>query len=139
MELDRVNGTLLRPGGGEALPLASAEILTDNKVERLDIPEHPVGLHLLVNTAAGQAILMDDAAYSSMELAKLVIDITGSASKIVCEPLPLDDPRQRRPDITVAREKFGWEPVVPLREGLTKTIAYFDALLRGDAGQDESA
>ncbi len=76
MELDRANGTLLRPGGGEALPLASAEILADNKVERLDIPEHPVGLHLLVNTAAGQAVLLDDAAYSSMAVQLLVGDPT---------------------------------------------------------------
>ncbi|OIO05531.1 MAG: NAD-dependent dehydratase [Desulfovibrionaceae bacterium CG1_02_65_16] len=70
--------------------------------------------------------------FTILELAELVIDITGSASKIIREPLPLDDPRQRRPDISVARGKFGWEPKVPLREGLAKTVAYFDALLKGD-------
>ena len=65
-----------------------------------------------------------------MELANLVIDITGSKSKLVYRPLPQDDPTQRQPDISLAKEKLGgWEPKVPLREGLTRTIAYFDKLL----------
>jgi UDP-glucuronate decarboxylase len=68
--------------------------------------------------------------FTIRELAEKVIELTGSASKIVCEPLPADDPRQRKPDITLAREKFGWSPKVPLAEGLQKTIAYFDALLK---------
>jgi UDP-glucuronate decarboxylase len=59
------------------------------------------------------------------ELARLVLDATGSASDIVYEPLPVDDPRQRQPDIAVARERLGWEPVVPLREGLERTAAWF--------------
>jgi Nucleoside-diphosphate-sugar epimerases len=68
--------------------------------------------------------------FTIRELAEKVIELTGSASKIVCEPLPADDPRQRKPDITLAREKFGWEPTVTLDEGLKKTIAYFDTLLK---------
>lgn len=68
--------------------------------------------------------------FTIRELAEKVIELTGSASKIVCEPLPADDPRQRKPDISLAREKFGWSPKVPLAEGLQKTIAYFDALLK---------
>jgi UDP-glucuronate decarboxylase len=71
--------------------------------------------------------------FTIMELAQKVVALTGSASKIICEPLPADDPRQRRPDITTAREKFGWEPKVALDEGLKKTIAYFDDLLKGGA------
>ena len=63
------------------------------------------------------------------ELAELIVEMTGSRSRIVYRPLPSDDPVQRRPDITRARESLGWEPKVPLREGLTKTIAYFDQLL----------
>jgi UDP-glucuronate decarboxylase len=63
------------------------------------------------------------------ELAGLVLEITGSRARIVRRPLPQDDPRQRRPDITLARTALGWEPKVALRQGLERTIAYFDALL----------
>ncbi len=68
--------------------------------------------------------------FTMLELAENVIDLTGSSSKLVFEPLPADDPKQRKPDITLAREKLGWEPKVPLREGLAKTIEYFDGLLK---------
>lgn len=68
--------------------------------------------------------------FTMLELAQTIIDITGSKSKLVYLPLPEDDPAQRQPDITLARENLsGWEPVVPLREGLMKTIEYFDQLL----------
>jgi len=68
--------------------------------------------------------------FTMIELAENVIDLTGSKSRLVFEPLPADDPKQRQPDITLAREKLGWEPTVPLREGLAKTIEYFDGLLK---------
>jgi UDP-glucuronate decarboxylase len=68
--------------------------------------------------------------FTILELARHTIELTGSRSELVFKPLPIDDPRQRQPDITLAREKLGWSPRVPLREGLEKTIAYFDALLR---------
>ena len=64
-------------------------------------------------------------------LAELVIELTGSSSKIVSKPLPQDDPRQRRPDITRAKALLDWEPKTRLREGLAQTIAYFDKLLAG--------
>ena len=67
--------------------------------------------------------------FSIQQLASLIIDITGSRSKIVSRPLPPDDPRQRRPDIDKAKELLAWEPTVPLREGLSRTIAYFDNFL----------
>ncbi len=67
--------------------------------------------------------------FTIRELAEQVIELTGSKSKIVRKPLPSDDPKQRQPDITLAKENLGWEPKVALREGLQKTIAYFDALL----------
>jgi len=60
-----------------------------------------------------------------LELAKKVIDMTGSRSKIVHEPLPKDDPTKRRPDISAARASLGWEPRVPLESGLRETILYF--------------
>jgi UDP-glucuronate decarboxylase len=68
--------------------------------------------------------------FTMLELAEQVKELTGSRSEIRFEPLPEDDPRQRQPDITLAKEKLGWEPKVPLREGLQKTIAYFSDLLK---------
>jgi UDP-glucuronate decarboxylase len=67
--------------------------------------------------------------FTIRQLAEIVIDITGSASKIVHRPLPTDDPKQRQPDISKAQELLGWRPTVPLRVGLTKTAAYFEELL----------
>ncbi|MGU3362834.1 UDP-glucuronic acid decarboxylase family protein [Methylobacterium sp. M6A4_1b] len=71
--------------------------------------------------------------FSIRELADLVIELTGSRSRIVTRPLPPDDPRQRRPDITQARAVLGWAPTVPLREGLMQTIGYFDRQLGANA------
>lgn len=70
--------------------------------------------------------------FTILQLAETVIELTGSKSKIVRMPLPADDPKQRRPDITKAQELLGWQPTTPLREGLVKTIAYFDELLKTD-------
>jgi UDP-glucuronate decarboxylase len=76
--------------------------------------------------------------FTIKELADLVLEITGSSSKIVSLKLPSDDPKQRRPDITMARELLGWEPTTQLREGLTKAITYFDDLLsKGDLYRPE--
>jgi UDP-glucuronate decarboxylase len=63
--------------------------------------------------------------FSIKELAEIVLDMTGSRSQIIYRPLPQDDPVQRRPDISLAREKLGWEPKVSLKEGLVETIAFF--------------
>jgi len=69
--------------------------------------------------------------FSMLELAREIIDLTGSSSKIVYEPLPEDDPVQRQPDISLARKELdNWRPKVQLREGLIKTIAYFEELLQ---------
>jgi UDP-glucuronate decarboxylase len=68
--------------------------------------------------------------FTIRQLAELAIEMTGSGSKLVFQPLPADDPKQRQPDIALAREALGWEPTVQLREGLTRTIAYFDRLMR---------
>jgi UDP-glucuronate decarboxylase len=67
--------------------------------------------------------------FTIRELAETVIDLTGSRSNMVNKPLPQDDPRQRQPDITRAKTALGWEPTIALRDGLEKTIAYFDQLL----------
>ncbi|MDL2303594.1 SDR family NAD-dependent epimerase/dehydratase, partial [Dysgonomonas sp. OttesenSCG-928-D17] len=68
--------------------------------------------------------------FTMLELANLVLDLTGSKSKLIFMPLPSDDPRQRRPDITLAKEKLNWEPKIQLRDGLVKTIEYFDKILK---------
>src|SRR6185369_16336686 len=63
--------------------------------------------------------------FTILECAKLVLEVTGSKSKIVSEPLPQDDPKQRKPDITKAKTLLGWEPKIELREGLEKSLEYF--------------
>lgn len=68
--------------------------------------------------------------FTIRELAEKVVDLTGSSSRIVQEPLPADDPKIRCPDIALARRELGWEPKTPLDAGLRKTIAYFDGLLK---------
>jgi nucleoside-diphosphate-sugar epimerase len=67
--------------------------------------------------------------FTMLELAEMVIDVTESKSEIIFEALPVDDPRQRRPDITLAREKLGWQPEIQLRDGLERTAAYFRRFL----------
>ena len=68
--------------------------------------------------------------YSILEIAEIVINLVGSTSKIIFESLPEDDPKQRQPDITLAKSKIDWEPKTDLKDGLEKTIKYFDQLLK---------
>ena len=70
------------------------------------------------------------AEFTVRELAELVLKVTGSNSKITRMDLPVDDPKQRRPDISVAKRMLNWAPKVSLREGLEKTIPYFEAELK---------
>jgi UDP-glucuronate decarboxylase len=70
--------------------------------------------------------------FTIKELADMTIELTGSSSKLVYHPLPENDPTRRQPNIALAQEKFGWQPTVPLRKGLKKTIEYFEQLLRGN-------
>jgi UDP-glucuronate decarboxylase len=75
--------------------------------------------------ATGPINLGNPGEFTMLELANLVIDLTGSASELVTKPLPADDPLQRQPDITLAKSTLDWEPSIPLTEGLQKTIAWF--------------
>jgi len=68
--------------------------------------------------------------FTIKELAEKVIELTGSKSELIYDPLPSDDPSQRQPDISLAKEKLGWEPKIQLEEGLKKTIPYFEGLLK---------
>ena len=85
-------------------------------------------------TCVGPVNLGNPAEFTILELAEQVRAMTGSRSDIRFLPLPSDDPRQRRPDITLARDALGWEPTTPLAAGLRKTVDYFDALLSETAG-----
>ena len=79
---------------------------------------------------AGPVNLGNPVEFSMIELTEQVIEATNSKSEIIFEPLPEDDPKQRRPDISLAKEKLDWEPRVPLEEGLKKTVEYFADLLQ---------
>jgi dTDP-glucose 4,6-dehydratase len=82
-------------------------------------------LALLDSDVPGPVNIGNPVEFTMLELAELVIELTGSTAGVEHRPLPSDDPRQRRPDITIAREQLGWEPLVGLREGLELTIPYF--------------
>jgi UDP-glucuronate decarboxylase len=77
----------------------------------------------------GPVNLGNPAEFTILELAEILIRMTGSRAKIVFKPLPQDDPTQRKPDITLAQKKLGWQPRVPLEEGLAKTIEYFRGVI----------
>jgi len=90
------------------------------------------GLIRLMGTShdvAGPVNIGNPDEFSILELASTIINLTGSSSKIVNKPLPQDDPRQRRPDISKAKEELSWTPRTKLKEGLIQTIAYFEQLL----------
>lgn len=82
-------------------------------------------LALLDSDHVGPVNIGNPDEFTVAELADLVLELTGSASPIIREPLPVDDPAQRRPDITLARTVLGWDPEVDLREGLGRTIEWF--------------
>jgi UDP-glucuronate decarboxylase len=90
--------------------------------------------------ASGEAVtgpinLGNPVEFTMLDLARLVVELTGSRSRIVHRPLPENDPRQRQPDISRAEELLSWAPTVALRDGLMKTIAYFEGVLAGAAGE----
>ncbi len=94
-----------------------------------DLVEGLLAMMASPNGITGPVNLGNPGEFTMLELAGLVIELTGSASQIRHLPLPQDDPKQRRPDIAKAREQLGWDVTVPLREGLLKTIGYFERLL----------
>ncbi len=90
-------------------------------------------LALLDGEHTGPINIGNDGEFTMLELAEVVLEVTGSSSPLEHRPLPVDDPRQRRPDLTLARSLLGWEPTVALHEGVTRTTEYFRGLL--DAGE----
>lgn len=90
------------------------------------------GMIKMMNTGSdvtGPINIGNPSEFTMLELAAKVIELTGSSSKIVFRPLPMDDPRQRKPDIQLAKSTLDWEPKIQLNEGLEKTIAYFKNIL----------
>ncbi|MCZ4282831.1 SDR family oxidoreductase [Kiloniella laminariae] len=74
--------------------------------------------------------------FTIRELAEIVIELTGSSSKIINKPLPQDDPTQRKPDISKATSELSWSPTVQIREGLVKTIEYFENIVRNESAEN---
>ena len=106
--------------GSQTRSFCYVEDLVDGLVRLMGSPDEVVGPINIGNPVE----------FSMLQLANIVGEVTNSRSRVVHRPLPQDDPRQRQPDIAKAQEILGWKPTTPLREGLAKTIAYFEALLR---------
>jgi UDP-glucuronate decarboxylase len=105
--------------GSQTRSFGYVDDLIEGLVSMMDAPE----------SVTGPINLGNPGEFSIRQLAELVIEMTGSRSTMVFHDLPRDDPKQRRPDITLARSLLNWSPTVELRDGLIKTIAYFDDLL----------
>ncbi len=96
------------------------------------------GMYALMQTSkevTGPINIGNPGEFSMLELAQTIIELTGSKSELVFKPLPQDDPKQRKPDIRQAQEVLGWEPKINLREGLEKTIAYFETQIPEHIGK----
>jgi len=107
-------------GGAQTRSFCYVEDLIDVLIRFMNSPDDftgPVNLGNPVET-------------SILELAQTIIELTDSSSSLEYKELPSDDPKKRCPDISLAKEKLGWEPIVPLKEGLTKTIEYFELLVK---------
>jgi nucleoside-diphosphate-sugar epimerase len=100
------------------------------------VDDEVTGLLALLDSDIGAPVNIGNPHEVTMrELAELVLELTGSESPVVFQPLPIDDPRVRRPDISLARRVLGWEPEIDLRDGLSRMIAHHRAeLARGASG-----
>jgi UDP-glucuronate decarboxylase len=105
--------------GGQTRSFCYVDDLVDGLVRLMGTP-HDV---------TGPVNLGNPGEFTIRELAQTIIDMTGSSSRIVYMPLPMDDPKQRRPDVSLADELLRWRPAVALGEGLLKTVGYFERLL----------
>lgn len=95
-----------------------------------DLIEGFIRLMATTKDVTGPINLGNPNEFSMLQLANIIIEITGSSSEIVFKPLPLDDPKQRQPDTTLAKKVLDWKTNVPLKDGIIKTIEYFDGLLK---------
>ncbi|MGI9120739.1 MAG: UDP-glucuronic acid decarboxylase family protein [Acidimicrobiales bacterium] len=134
-------GPRLRPGDGrvvsnflvQALRGEALTIYGDGSQTRsfCYVADEVRGLLALLDAEeVGPVNVGNPAEHTVRELAEIVLEVTGSTSALVCEPLPVDDPTRRRPDISLARRLFGWEPTVELREGLARTASWLASVER---------
>jgi dTDP-glucose 4,6-dehydratase len=129
-------GPYLRPGDGRAIPNFMAQALSGapltiygdgSQTRSFTYVDDEVDgiLRLLESDHVGPMNIGNPEEHTILQLAEAVLDVTGSSSELVFEPLPSDDPKVRRPDITLAREVLGWEPRVPLRQGLARAADWY--------------
>jgi UDP-glucuronate decarboxylase len=109
--------------GGQTRSFCYVDDLVDGLIRLMETP----------NDICGPINIGNPVEFTIHELAELVIGITGSSARVVYHPLPTDDPRQRRPNIGMARELLNWQPKIQLREGLKKTIDYFEQFVSAPA------
>jgi UDP-glucuronate decarboxylase len=140
-------GPRMRPNDGRVVSNFIVQALTDRPITIYgdgkqtrsfcyvdDLIDGLISLMETGDDVTGPINLGNPAEFTMMELAESVIDLTGSRSNIEFSALPIDDPKQRQPDISLARNTLGWSPSASLHDGLKKTIAYFEQLLSaGDA------
>lgn len=107
--------------GSQTRSFCYVEDMVEGLLKFMDVPDH----------VRGPLNLGNPSELSIQELANTIIEMVGSKSKVVLQPSPEDDPKQRRPDISTAKKELGWSPKTPLDEGLKSTITYFDELLAG--------
>ena len=124
MQALRSNDITIYGDGHQTRSFCYVDDLVDGLIRLMESPDD----------VSGPINLGNPSEFTICELAEVIIDLTGSASKIEHRALPIDDPRQRKPDIRKALELLNWQPRLPLREGLMKTIAYFEDYL--SAGHD---
>ena len=124
-----VSNFIMQALRGETITIFGDGLQTRSFCYRDDLVEAMIRMMATDGEVIGPVNIGNPGEFTIRALAEMVIDLTGSHSKIVYYPRPQDDPMQRRPDISKAREILRWEPRVPLREGLVKTINYFAGLL----------
>jgi UDP-glucuronate decarboxylase len=123
-----VSNFIMQALAGEPITIYGDGSQTRSFCYRDDLVEGLIRLMEADDSITGPMNLGNPVEMTIRELAELVIELTGSASEVIYRPLPHDDPIQRQPDIGFARRALGWEPKVKLRDGLTRTIAYFRTL-----------
>ncbi|MFP4036610.1 MAG: GDP-mannose 4,6-dehydratase, partial [Desulfobacteraceae bacterium] len=109
--------------GSQTRSFCYVDDMTEGLIRMMAAPDHLTGPLNLGNPVE----------YTIQELAEAIVRLSGSSSRIIQQPLPADDPKRRRPDITLAREALDWEPKVGLEQGLGLTIDYFRELLEQEA------
>lgn len=128
----RVVSSLIRQAiAGEDITIFGDGSQTRSFCYRNDLVDAIIGM-MNVDDFVGPVNIGNPGEYTILQLAEKIVELTGSSSKLVHQPLPPDDPTRRRPDITLAKEKLGWEPKIDLETGLTQTIDWFKSINLSD-------